>query len=94
MITESNASIIQKINLALDQLRPFLEEDGGDITFEELTPDNVVRVRLHGACSSCSMSLMTLKAGVEDAIKRAVPQIKSIEAINMPDPKTATPLGV
>jgi len=84
---------IAKIEDALTQLRPFLAQDGGDITFVEITPEDVVRVELHGACSSCSMSVMTLKAGVEDAVMRAVPGLKGIEAINMPDPETATPLG-
>lgn len=84
---------IEKIQQALTQLRPFLEEDGGDITFVEITEGNIVRVMLHGACSSCSMSVMTLKAGVEDAIKRVDPAVVGVEAINMPDPELATPLG-
>ena len=64
-------------------LRPFLEADGGDITLEEVTPEAVVRVRLHGACTNCAMSGMTMKAGVEEAIKRVAPSIKSVEAVNM-----------
>jgi Fe-S cluster biogenesis protein NfuA len=84
---------IENINKALTDLRPYLEEDGGDITFIEITDDNIVRVMLHGACSSCSMSVMTLKAGVEEAIKRVDSEVVSIEAVNMPDPALATPLG-
>ncbi len=83
----------EKIEGALKQLRPFLEEDGGDITLVEVTEDNVVKVELHGSCSSCSMSVMTLKAGVEDAIKKVAPEIVAVEAINMPDPSEATPFG-
>lgn len=75
------AEIIAKIEEAIDSLRPYLEADGGDMTFVELTPDNIVKMRLHGACQSCSMSNMTLKAGIEQAIKRAVPQVVAVEAI-------------
>ncbi len=78
---ENQTEIKVKIEEALVQLRPFLEADGGDITFVELTDDMVVRVQLHGACKSCNMSTMTLKAGVEEAIKRVIPQIKSVESI-------------
>lgn len=75
--------IINKIEEALNQLRPFLEADGGDITLVEVTSEYIVKVELHGACSSCNMSMMTLKAGVEEAVKRVVPEIISVEAINM-----------
>jgi Fe-S cluster biogenesis protein NfuA len=74
---------IQRIEAALADLRPFLEADGGDITLEEVTTDGIARVRLHGACTNCAMSPMTMKAGVEDAIKRAVPQVKAVEAVNL-----------
>ena len=70
-----------RVNNALGDLRPFLEADGGNISLEEITADGVVRVRLHGACSSCSMSPMTLKAGVEEAIKRVAPEIVRVEAV-------------
>lgn len=70
------------IEETLTQLRPFLEVDGGDMELVEITDEGVVKVKLLGACSNCSMSSMTLKAGVEEAVKKAVPQIKSVEAIN------------
>ena len=73
----------ERINGALAELRPFLEADGGDITLEEVTPEGVARVRLHGACRGCAMSPMTMKAGVEEAIKRVAPSIKAVEAVNM-----------
>lgn len=76
--------ILAKIEEALTQLRPYLEADGGDMSLVEVTGDYIARVELHGACSSCSMSMMTLKAGVEEAVKRAVPEIRSVEAVNMP----------
>lgn len=75
--------IEQRIREALDDLRPFLAADGGDITLEEVTADGIARVRLHGACCGCAMSPMTMKAGVEEAIKRVAPSIKSVEAVNM-----------
>ena len=81
MITD--LKIIDKVQEALAQLRPFLEADGGDIQLVEVSDSYIAKVKLLGACSSCSMSLMTLKAGVEEAVKRAVPEIRSVEAINM-----------
>lgn len=74
----------ERIREALTDLRPFLEADGGDITLEEVTSDGIARVRLHGACSSCSMSHMTMKAGVEEAIKRVAPAIVRVDAVNLP----------
>ncbi|MFM2285245.1 MAG: hypothetical protein RLZZ543_742 [Bacteroidota bacterium] len=73
-----------KVELAIDSIRPYLEADGGNITVDEITSDLVVMVRLHGACSSCSMSTMTLKAGVSEAIRQAVPEIRDVIAVNMP----------
>ena len=66
---------------ALTELRPFLEADNGDITLDSISEQGVVRVRLHGACSSCSMSAMTMKAGVEEAIKRVAPEVIRVEAL-------------
>ncbi len=73
----------QRVREALTDIRPFLEADGGDITLDEVTPEGVARVRLHGACSSCSMSPITMKAGVEEAIKRVAPSIVRVEAVNI-----------
>ncbi len=75
--------MITKVNGVIDQVRPYLEADGGSISFVELTEENIVKVELHGACRSCPMSLMTLKNGVEAAMIKAIPEIKSVEAINM-----------
>ena len=61
--------LIEKVNLAITELRPFLEADGGDMEFVELTDDGIVKVRLLGACSDCSMSLMTLKVNRANKIK-------------------------
>lgn len=73
--------MITKIEQALEQVRPFLKADGGDISLVEITSDNIVRVKLHGACQGCSISHITMKAGVEEAIRNAVPEIKTVEAV-------------
>ena len=76
IITDEN--IINKIEEALKKIRPYLEADGGDISLVEVTEDMVVKVRLMGACSSCNVSMMTLKNGVEVAIKNALPEVKEV----------------
>ena len=78
-------SLLERVEAALDSIRPYLEADGGNVSIEEITPDNVVRLKLLGSCGSCPMSIMTLKAGIEQAIMKAVPEITSIEAINLTD---------
>ena len=72
-----------KVEDALAQIRPYLEADGGDVSIKEITDSGIVRLELHGACKSCSMSMMTLKAGIEETIKRSVPGIISVEAVNI-----------
>ncbi len=72
----------QRILDALDKIRPYLKADGGDIELVNITPDGIVEVRLTGACSSCPMSQMTLRAGVERAIVREVPGIRRVEAVS------------
>jgi len=72
-----------KVKNIIEQIRPYLQADGGDISFVELTEDNVVNVELQGSCGSCPFSRMTLKNGVEEAVKKALPEIKSVEAINI-----------
>ena len=78
----TDKTILDKIEVALQEIRPFLQDDGGDINFIELTDQWVVKVKLVGACSSCNISMMTLKNGVEVAIKRAVPQVKEVIEIS------------
>jgi Fe-S cluster biogenesis protein NfuA len=78
-------SLVDKVEAALDTIRPYLEADGGNVSVEEITADNVVKLKLLGSCGSCPMSIMTLKAGIEQAIMRAVPEITAIEAINLTD---------
>ena len=71
-------TIEQKVEQALEQIRPFLNEDGGDIHLVEVTEDMVVKVQFSGACTECSMQNSTFKAGVEDSILKAKPNVKSI----------------
>lgn len=87
-------SLNDQVEAALDTIRPYLEADGGNVSIEEITPENVVRLKLLGSCGSCPMSIMTLKAGIEQAVKKAVPEITAIEAINltaMDDPNAVLP---
>lgn len=72
-----------KIEQAIEQLRPFMHADGGDIEFVELTDTGVVKVKLLGSCSDCSMSHMTLRAGLEEALKVAAPEVSMVEAIEL-----------
>lgn len=73
----------QKVQNVIDQVRPYLQQDGGDINFIEITDDNVVNVELTGACGACPFSTMTLKNGVEATLKRVIPEIKEVVAINL-----------
>ncbi|MDD2963751.1 MAG: NifU family protein [Bacteroidales bacterium] len=75
--------IENKVRNVLDQIRPYLQQDGGDLEFVELTDNMVVNVKLTGACGSCPFSTMTLKNGVEQAVKKAIPEIVSVEAVNL-----------
>ncbi len=75
-------NIEEKVLLAIEQLRPFLHADGGDVSFVGITNDGVVQVKFSGSCLDCSMSEMTLKAGIEEAVKKMAPDIKSVEAVN------------
>jgi Fe-S cluster biogenesis protein NfuA len=75
-------SLFQRVNEALNSIRPYLEADGGGIELKEVTPEMTVLVELKGACTSCNKSHMTMKAGVEAAIKSAVPEIKTVVAMS------------
>jgi Fe-S cluster biogenesis protein NfuA len=78
-------SLLERVEEALNTIRPYLETDGGNVSVEEITPENVVKLKLLGSCGSCPMSIMTLKAGIEEAIKKAVPEITGVEALNLTD---------
>lgn len=71
----------QKIEIALNSMRPFLQADGGDVELVDITDEMDVQLRLLGNCSSCSMSSMTMKAGIENGLKSAIPQINKVTAV-------------
>jgi len=75
--------IWDRVNKSLDTIRPFLEKDGGNVEIVEVTEDLVVKLRLLGSCETCPQNFMTMKTGIEESIKRDVPEIKTIEAINL-----------
>ncbi|NLR91295.1 MULTISPECIES: NifU family protein [Flammeovirga] len=76
-------TLLERVEKALDTIRPYLEADGGNAKVVEVTEDGIAKVELLGACGSCPMSAMTLKAGIEQAIVNAVPEVNKVEAINM-----------
>ena len=76
-------NLLERVEKALDNIRPYLETDGGNVKVLEITEDNIVKLELLGSCSSCPMSIMTFKAGIEEAIRKAVPEITSIQAVNL-----------
>ncbi len=82
MSDQEKAHLLHQIELALDDIRPHLAVDGGDVSVVELTEELTVKVRWMGACELCSMSAMTMKAGVEQAVRSRLPQIKSVVAVN------------
>ncbi len=81
MTLENRLEMTAKVQNAIEQIRPYLQNDGGDISFVELTEDLTVKVELTGACGSCPYSLMTLKNGVETAVRNAIPEIRAVESI-------------
>jgi Fe-S cluster biogenesis protein NfuA len=84
MSTEIKSNeLIDRIEASLNTIRPYLEADGGNVRVLELTNNNVLKLEFMGNCGSCRMSTMTFKAGVEEAILRSVPEIKSIEVVNL-----------
>jgi len=73
--------IINSITSAINEVRPYLKADGGDVELVDLMPDNTVKVRLMGACDGCPFSVLTLKAGIEQAIRNKFPEMKELVAI-------------
>jgi Fe-S cluster biogenesis protein NfuA len=81
MTTQKNEELLKKINETLEMVRPYLQADGGDISLVEVTDDMVVKVKLLGACGSCPYSIQTLKNGVEQTLKREVPEVKEVVSV-------------
>ena len=71
----------EKIESALDKVRPSLQADGGDVEFVDVDDNGVVKVKLQGACAGCPMSQMTVKMGIEKVLKQNVPEIDHVEAV-------------
>ena len=80
---ESNQDLAIQVEKALDEVRPYLETDGGNVKVLGVNDEMVVTLELLGACGSCPMSVMTMKAGIEETIKRQVPKIKDVRAVNI-----------
>lgn len=74
-------SMNEKIKAGLDQIRPFLQRDGGDVEFVEYTDDNVVKVKLQGHCAGCPGAMMTIRGVVERVLKESYPEIKAVETV-------------
>ncbi len=83
MVLLEGMELQTQVEAALDILRPFLEADGGSVRLVDITDEMVVELELLGACETCPMSSMTLRAGIEQAVKRSVPQITRVEAVNV-----------
>jgi len=75
---DTQNELVQKVELALNEIRPFLASDGGDISLVDITDDLIVKVKLHGTCVDCSVNQMTLKNGVEMTIKRYAPEVTAV----------------
>ena len=75
--------LLIKVEAALDMIRPYLEADGGNVEVIEITQEKVLKLELKGACKTCNMRAMTMKSGIEETIRRAVPEIKEIISVNI-----------
>lgn len=76
-----NKEIKEKVENAINYIRPYLQSDGGDVKLVSISPDLTIKVKLTGACSGCPFSLQTLKLGIEQAIRKEIPQIKEVIAV-------------
>ena len=80
---QKEKELLIRVEEALDSIRPYLEADGGNVKVVELSGESHLKLEFVGACGNCPMSSMTFKAGVEEAVKRQVPEIKSIEVVSL-----------
>ncbi|HOY16296.1 MAG TPA: NifU family protein [Haliscomenobacter sp.] len=79
---ETKSELISRIDLALNEVRPHLAVDGGNVEVVDVTDEKVVKIKWLGNCQNCNMSIMTMRAGIEQAIRVKVPEITGVEAIN------------
>ncbi len=82
MVQTDKSILLEKIDKALDNIRPHLKVDGGDVELVDITDDMLVKVKWLGNCRSCNMSHFTMKAGIEQTIKSVLPEITGVEAVN------------
>ncbi len=79
----SNEEMLAKVKATIEELRPYLQMDGGDMEFVEMTESNVVRIRLKGHCAGCPGAMYTLKLGIERKVREVVPEVAAVEAVPM-----------
>jgi Fe-S cluster biogenesis protein NfuA len=77
-VLQKGGQMKEKVEATLERIRPSLQADGGDVELVEVSPDGVVKLKLTGACQGCAMSQMTLKMGIEKALKQDVPEVKEV----------------
>ena len=77
-----NTQLLSRINQGLDEVRPYLAKDGGDVSLVKITSDYVLHVRFEGACKTCDVNQMTLKLGIQESVKKFAPEIKSVETVS------------
>ncbi|MDX2304030.1 MAG: NifU family protein [Microscillaceae bacterium] len=82
-VSLNSSELLQRIEKALDTIRPYLAADGGDIRVIEVTDEGILKIELLGSCENCPMSAMTMKAGIEESIRRSVPEILGVQAVNV-----------
>jgi Fe-S cluster biogenesis protein NfuA len=80
-VSIDRATIEEKVLLAIEQIRPFLHADGGDVELVEVSENNTVKVRLTGSCKDCSMKESTIKGGIEESIRKAVPEVSAVLSV-------------
>ena len=81
-MTDQERPLVEaRVKNALEQIRPYLQQDGGDVEYVDITNEGVVMVRLQGHCGSCPHAMQTLKQGIETSLKRVIPEVKSVEKI-------------
>lgn len=81
MTEEEKNTVAEKVKKGLQQIRPYLQQDGGDVEYVDMTLQGVVMVKLQGHCGSCPHAMMTLKQGIEKALKEAIPEVRSVEKV-------------
>ena len=80
-MSNTKQEVLRKIHKGIESVRPYLIADGGDVELVDVTDDNIVKVKLLGACEGCPFSMMTLKAGIEHAIRKEWPELNSLESV-------------